>query len=211
MSINRRSIIKGAVWAAPVVIASATVPAYAASKSTYHLSTSWQSTSKFTNSIDCGSSSVYYDAITFDSNISAYGNAIGFAVRANAGTTAQTTVTLSRFTLKVAFPAGVITSFTVISGAYTVSAPVRQTINGVASDVFTFTYNGTKTSTSLPEGATSPAWPNSILKTTVNFNHSACAPKFSTYYVQFSEAFSTANGYSEDFTSSWIATKVIAA
>lgn len=211
MSINRRSLVKGAAWAAPVVIASASVPAYAASKKQqYFLGSSWSTKTTFTrNTTYCGTSKVYYNTIDFNTATSANGNPAGFAVMPRSGTTDITNVTLSRFTLKVAFPAGIISSFTVTSGSYTVSGPTRVTIDGIASDAFTFTFTGTKTGKSLAAGNIAPSWTGSVLQTKVNFNPTVCAPLFDHYYAQFSEAFTTANGYSEDFTSNWIYTQVV--
>lgn len=102
---------------------------------------------------------------------------------------------LSRFVLKVAFPAGEISSLTVTSESYTVSTPTRATIDGVVSDAFTSTFTGTKTGKSLAEGLPAPSWAGSVPQTVVNFNPDVCAPLFDHYYVQFSEAFTTANGY----------------
>lgn len=208
MSINRRSLVKGAAWAAPAVIATATVPAYAASKQQYFLGSSWGTHTTFTRDAYCGTSKVYYDSIDFNTATGVNGNPAGFAVMPRSGSTDITTVNLSRFTLKVAFPAGIISSFTVTSGSYTVSGPARATIDGIVSDVFTFTFTGTKTGKSLVAGTTAPSWTGSVLKTTVNFNPNVCAPLFDHYYAQFSEAFTTANGYSEDYTSGWIYTQV---
>lgn len=78
----------------------------------------------------------------------------------------------------------------------------------MVSDAFTFTFTGTKTGKSLAEGLPAPSRAGSILQTVVNFNPSVWTSLFDHYYVQFSETFTTANGYSEDFTSGWIYTQV---
>lgn len=202
---SRRTLAKGAAWAAPVVFASSTIPAFAASRPEYDLAASWGSTNTYTYK-DCPSGQAYYDTITFDTATSVAGKPAGFAIRAYGGTTETTTATLAGFTLKVAFPAGIISALTVTSGAYTVSGPVTQDVLGVQSDVFTFIYNGTTSSTTIPEGATTPSWPNSILRTNVSFNPNVCYPIMDDFAAQFVESFTTANGYSENYTSPWIVT-----
>ncbi|GAA1047689.1 hypothetical protein GCM10009567_19380 [Rothia amarae] len=57
------------------------------------------------------------------------------------------------------------------------------------------TFTGTKTGKSLAEGLPAPSRAGSVPQTVVNFNPDVCAPLFDHYYVQFSEAFTTANGY----------------
>lgn len=83
---------------------------------------------------------------------------------------------------------GPVKSIAVTGGAYTVSGPVRQTVNGVLTDVYTFTYTG--------------------VRTRVTIDRYSCYRIMRTYYVQFSESFMTANGYSESFTSKWLSNTV---
>lgn len=201
--ISRRTLTKGAAWAAPAIIATSAIPAYAASsKPEYELVASWGSTDNYTQTSGCNTGKAYYDNFSFYMTQSKNGAPAGFAVRAWDDVSPTTTATLDHFTIKAAFPVGPIQSITVTGGAYTVSGPVRQTINGVASDVYTFT--GTKTSSTIAQGATTPSWPNSLLTTNVTVITSTCYTIMPNYYAQFSESFTTANGYSETYTSPWI-------
>lgn len=206
--VSRRTLAKGLAWAAPAVVASANVPAYAAStKPEYELSLSWLATDWYASN-GCYSGTVHYDYFTFDTAMSVDGRPAGFAVQAWDYDSPITTATLGRFELKVAFPVGPIKSIAVTGGAYTVSGPVRQTVNGVLTDVYTFTYTGVRTAQTIPKGASEPSWPDSILRTRVTIDRYSCYQIMRTYYVQFSESFMTANGYSESFTSKWLSNTV---
>lgn len=204
-SLTRRQVTKGAAWAVPIVAASAAIPAYAASpKPEYELAGSWYAENAVTYG-DCPAGSAYYDQLNFTTATSVNGAPAGFAVRGYAGTTETATVTLNRYQLSVALPAGLVSSINVTSGAYTVSGPTQEIINGEPFDVFVFTYTGTTTGTTIPEGATSPSWPNSQLQTSINFDSNTCYPALTEYYVAIDNDFTTDNGYTDVYSSPWIA------
>lgn len=84
-TISRRSLAKGAAWAAPVVIATSSIPAYAAStNASYRLSSSWHTRYQVAISPDCGfidnGMAGYLTDFNFYTNVSYDGAAPGFGV-----------------------------------------------------------------------------------------------------------------------------------
>lgn len=206
--LTRRNLSKGALWAAPTVIASSSIPAYAASpKPTYKVSGSW-TTYNYYQTGTCTNGNVKYTSVTFNTSDTVAGYAAGFAFKAADSTSPITSVSLSSFTLSVAYPAGIVQAMKVTGGAYTASGPVTQTINGVRSDVFTFTYTGTKTGSTIGYNALSPSWANSQLTTTTTINSTACLPVFNTYYVSANVNYSTGNGFSQNYNTGWLSANV---
>ena len=124
MGITRRSIVKGAAWAAPVIAVSTAVPAYAASRASYEFTGSVQA-SQVSTTAGCMPQEAKYSQINLTTSVPVDGAPAGFAIRALPDSNAEeTSVTLNKYELKVAFSAGVTTDITVTSGDYVVSGPL---------------------------------------------------------------------------------------
>lgn len=210
-SISRRTLAKGAAWSLPAVVAASAVPAMAASNSTpaYGISASWYTTYHVTDSPYCDDDEGTLDSMTFSSNTDVEDYAHGFAITnrkdSNGDASPTTSVTISNFVMRAAFPHGMVKSIAVKSGSYTVSGPVAQTVNNAYMDVFTFTFTGTKTSTTQPMTPRPTAWPGSELTTTVKFNTSTCYSKYSnTYATQWTGTYTTANGITGQPPAGWL-------
>lgn len=205
-SLTRRQIAKGAAWAAPVVIASAAVPAYAASANEYGFSASWYARYDY-DTAGCPVGQAHLTSFWFWTDESLDGEAPGFAIPPLNGSP-DTGVTLNNISFEVAFPAGVILDLGVASGSYAISGPSSQTINGSPFDVWTFTFTGPQTGTT--SGTTS--WPESQLVTDIVYND-VCVPtsdlqngNLGPYYVQWHGSYTTDNGVTNDITKSWLET-----
>lgn len=210
--ISRRSLTKGTAWAAPVALATSTIPAYAASTSTlnYQLTASWFANYRYFTSWSCPSSEGILTGFSFYTNKSYRGASPGFGVIERDGSPA-TEVTLNGLQLRVAFPVGAIRSITVTGGAYIVSGPVAMSVPGGREsqyDVFTFTYIGVNRGRTASTELAS-TWPNSQITTRVNYNSNICVPRdLGSYYVSFKGSFTTANGYTKDFADyGWMQTR----
>lgn len=214
-NISRRSIAKGAAWAAPVTLAAASIPAYAASTNvSYELSASWMSRYQVvSNSWSCGytnwSANGYLSNFEFYTKDSVLGATPGFGVYELNGSP-TTGVTLNSLQIQVAYPVGYINSMSVTSGSYTVSGPRRMSVPGATLseyDVFTFTFTGTtRGKTASTEIAST--WIGSPLATRVDFNKTICVPqKLGAYYVRYLGSFTTDNGFTKNFADfGWLAT-----
>lgn len=214
-NISRRSIAKGAAWAAPVTLAATSIPAYAASTNLfYELSASWETHYQVaTNSWKCGltnwQANGYLSKFEFYTNVSILGATPGFGVYEYNGSPA-TGVTLNSLQIQVAYPVGYVKSMTVTSGSYTVSGPQRMSVPGgdlSEYDVFTFTFTGpTRGKTASTELAST--WTGSPLTTSVEFNNTICVPqKLGTYHIRYLGSFTTDNGFTRNFADfGWLAT-----
>lgn len=212
-TITRRTLTKGAAWSLPAVVAASTVPAMAASDTTvnYDVSYSWaQSYRVTTDESVCPSGEGQLTSLTFDTVSAPTADAHGFAIvnekDGNGDESETTSVTISDFTIQVAFPAGMVNSFTVDEGDYTPSGPTTETISGTSTDVFTFTFTGSTTGTTVSD-STDPrptAWEGSGLDTTVDFDKDGCYSNTGiTYYVKWSGTYTTANGVSGSLPGTW--------
>lgn len=214
-NISRRSLAKGAAWATPVMIATSSIPAYAASAhGTYQFSASWHTSYAIALSADCGfmgdSRAGYMTQFDFYTDISYDGAAPGFGILETYGSPA-TGVTLNGLQMQVAYPVGYIKSIDVVSGSYTVSGPEKMSIPGAELneyDVFTFTFIGTRRGTTSPAEVTS-SWEGSLLTTKVHFETALCVPQtLGVYYVRHLGSYTTDNGYSQNFSDlGWQATR----
>lgn len=212
---SRRSIAKGAAWAAPVAIATTSIPAYAASPEVfYELSASWMSRYQVaTNGLKCGytgwSPNGYLTKFEFYTNVSILDATPGFGVY-ELFDSPTTGVKLNSLQIQVAYPVGYVNSMTVTSGSYTVSGPQRMSVPGgdlAEYDVFTFTFTGpTRGTTASTELAST--WTGSPLTTSVDFNKTICVPqKLGTYHIRYLGSFTTDNGFTRNFADfGWLAT-----
>lgn len=214
-NISRRSIAKGAAWAAPVTLAATSIPAYAASTNvSYELSGSWMTRYQVaTNGWSCGydgwSAKGYLTKFQFYTDVSVLGATPGFGVYELNGSP-TTGVTLNNLQIQVAYPVGYVKSMTVTKGSYTVSGPQRMSVPGAKLsqyDVFTFTFTGPTRGTSAPTELAS-TWTGSPLNTTVDFNTSICVPQsLGVYYIRFLGSFTTDNGFTRNFADfGWLET-----
>lgn len=214
-NISRRSVAKGAAWAAPVTVAATTIPAYAASTNvSYELSGSWMTRYKVaTNGWRCGytgwKANGYLSSFQFYTNVSILGATPGFGVYELNGSP-TTGVTLDNLQIQVAYPMDYIRSMSVASGSYTVSGPQRMSVPGGdlgEYDVFTFTFTGPKQGTTAPTELES-TWVGSPLVANVNFNDTICVPQtLGTYHIRYLGSFTTDNGFKRNFADfGWLAT-----
>lgn len=206
-SISRRSLAKGAAWAAPVTVATAAIPAYAASNNRkYELSGSWLAHyQNFSNSWSgCGWSAGQLTTFEFYTWRSILGAAPGFGVYELDGSP-QTGVTLNGLKLRVAFPAGLVYRMQVTGGSYQVSGPQRSSSGN--NDIFTFTFTGQKRYRTFTNERES-TWPGSPLNTQIDFNRSKCYPlDLGSYYISFEGSFTTDNGFTRNFADfGWLKT-----
>ena len=206
-SLNRRTVAKGAAWAAPLVAASTVIPVYAASRVEYGFSASWYSSLSWEHTPYCTASdgSGELTSFRFWTNQSYNGDAPGFGIPELNGS-ATTGVTLEGISFQAAFPAGFVDAMRVTAGSWAVSGPSPTTVNGSAVDVFTFTFTGSMTGTT----SKTTAWPGSGMTTYVTYNDTQCFPldalNGGAYWVRWSGSYTTDNGYSRDISSDWIYT-----
>lgn len=135
-SLTRRQVAKGAAWAAPAVVATAAVPAYAASpkpamNEIYFLEGSWQSEHHL-------SGSTLTVEVSNSQGVS--GQIPGFGISYVDGQATDTTATISSVEFFYAFPKGALdpSSFQVVSGNWTYEGVTGQstieTSNGTNPD-----------------------------------------------------------------------------
>ncbi|GAA1046277.1 hypothetical protein [Rothia amarae] len=213
--LSRRSLAKGAAWAAPIVAASATIPAYASSKPRYSISASWFGRLVYSQSASCGTNQRQVSNMGLWTNARAGGTAAaGFAVPP-VENAPQTTVTLSNIRQQVAFPAGLVSSITVTSGSWANPTVVRnQNINndGYLWDIFTFNWIGSNTGQSSDR---SVPWANSPMTTTMNWNNTTCFNQDVFYrryfWARLLGSYTTANGFSYTIPTNWLQTPLASA
>lgn len=164
-NVNRRALIKGASWAAPAVLASATIPAYAASPTDnlfYWLDGSWDSNYNGRTNGSAGCQTTINI-----SNDKAYDNfSAGFCVGYDDAGSPDTTVHLSSdLKFYYAIPKGYADSFTVTSGPWIYlgkqdisSLPDTQNrpISTAGLDVHVFQWAGSKDEQALAESTMRP-------------------------------------------------------
>lgn len=206
-SLNRRTVAKGAAWAAPLVVASTAIPVYAASRVEYGFSASWFSSLAWEHTSYCTASDGAGELTSFEfwTDQSYNGDAPGFGIPELNGSE-TTNVTLDGISFQAAFPAGFVDSISVVTGSWAVSGPSATTVNGSAVDVFTFTFTGSTTGTT----SNTVAWPGSGMTTDVVFNNAECfsldALNSGTYWVRWSGSYTTDNGFNRDISSDWLDT-----
>lgn len=160
-SLTRRQIAKGAAWATPVVVATAAVPAYAASPQyDYYIA---KSVSGDYIRTGCNITSFEYTTAT-PVGAEAAGFSIGHLTDNSA---ADTTATLSNLTFTLAIPKGMATGLTVDNPLWSLSGPTGatsiatsggNTANTTNMDVYVLTFNGSLTNQVTGENSTT-AWP----------------------------------------------------
>lgn len=209
-SFTRRSLTKGAAWAAPIVVASASIPAYAASRPRYSISASWFGRLIFSQSARCAANQRLVTDMGLWTNQRAGGTAAaGFAVPPVNGAP-QTTVTLSNFRQQIALPAGLVSSIVVTSGSWANPTVVRnQNINGDGYlwDVFTFNWIGSNIGQSSDR---SVPWPDSPMTTSIRWNNTTCFNQDVFYrryfWARLLGSYTTANGFSYTIPTDWLQT-----
>lgn len=203
-AISRRTLTKGAAWSLPAVVAASAVPAMAASGSSdYQFSGSYYA--KYTVGADgsgCPSGKGQLQSLNIDTR-QQQGGLKGFGVVALNGA-AQTTATVTDFAISYAFPQGMI-SFMQRQDAVMYSGPTQSTttINGAAYDVFTFTWQGSSSST------TGTSFSGSMMTANASVKSSYCANAVNpgeTYYFRPSGSWSTATGAGGTFPDTWLST-----
>lgn len=211
-SISRRTLAKGAAWSLPAVVAASAVPAMAASNVTprYGVSASWYShyNTQVSSTCDYGQGQIVSMVFNTSTDVDEYSH--GFAIinqnDTNNEESETTSVTISDFVMRVAFPHGMVKSLAVASGSYTVSGPVAQTVEGVYSDVFAFAFTGTTTGTTQSPATRPTAWPGSPLTTKVTFDTNGCYDDSGTsYFAQWTGTFMTGNGFTGQPPAGWLA------
>lgn len=160
MTINRRNLVKGAAWASPIILTSATIPAHAASANyDYYIS---KSVSGNYTRTGCTITSFKYTTAT-PVGIEAAGFSIGHLTDETA---ANTTATLSNLTFTLAIPKGMASGLTVNNSLWKLSGPTGATSittkAGVVSttnmDVYVLTFTGVLKNTVTGESTTT-TWP----------------------------------------------------
>lgn len=212
-SINRRTLVKGASWAAPAVLASATVPAYAASTSNllYWLDGSWDSSyNGRTTSTGCQT--------TFNiSNDEAYGTySAGFRVGHDNGGSPDTNARLtSPLYFYYAMPAGYANEFKVTQGPWVYVGKQKRSslpdtygnpIPTSSYDIHVFQWAGTKTGPALAESTMKPWDATNTLQATAT--SSVCVYQPFKAIAGYIGDFATDNGFSTQGAST-IASKMV--
>lgn len=154
-NISRRAVARGAVWAVPVVAATATIPAYAASAPLYGISSS-SSGSYMLDGSGCMSS------LNVTNTQAAPGQASGIAVIYPDGQGQTQSVDITNYQVVIYLPANLVDSFNVTSGnftyegAFTPNTPTitrndGTTVSTAGLEAYVFTYNGTLTTQTQPD------------------------------------------------------------
>lgn len=167
-SLTRRQIAKGAAWAAPVVAATAAVPAYAASPAPQY----YIGKSVTANYIRTGCT---INQFYLSTSVPVSPEVAGFSVGHIGNTTVgDTTATLSGLTFTFAVPRGMVNNPTVDNPAWTISGPAQQstltgrggsTFNTTNYDIYTLQFNGASTNPVVGENATQ-TWPGTAFTVT---------------------------------------------
>ncbi|QNV40270.1 hypothetical protein IDM48_02205 [Rothia amarae] len=157
-AISRRAVARGALWAAPVVAATATIPAYAASTSIYGISSSSSGGYRLDGS-GCMSS------LDVTNTQAAPGQASGIAVIYPDGQGETQSVDITNYEVVIYLPANLVDSFDVTSGNFTYAGAFNPdtptitrndgtTVSTAGLEAYVFRYNGTLTTqTQLDDGA----------------------------------------------------------
>lgn len=215
--VSRRTLAKGAAWATPIVAATATIPAYAASANRDYVFTgAWFTDYSLQATANCYGNYGTLRSVDFTLNFTNGGKSTpGFGVYERNGSP-TTNITATGIKFEVAYPAGFVTNLRVDSGSYTVSGPVRVAGTTLASDaafnqydVWTFTFTGTTTNQTADTVA-GPSWPGSVLETTATFDTSICVPREQVYYARFQGSLVSDNGWSFTIPQGWIPTTMTA-
>ncbi|MDO4898503.1 MAG: hypothetical protein Q3965_04250, partial [Rothia sp. (in: high G+C Gram-positive bacteria)] len=162
---SRRTLVKGAAWSPPILLASTAIPVYAASKNyVYRLQLSSRLIYSGSNT-GTRSSNITYRVRT---NVPVSTNLPGVTVTYNGTEGVDTTATMNKLQYIVALPKGHATTFTVTNGAPWVyqgksnPATIRlgngTTVSAANYDVFTFTFTG-QTRNAVVESAKKATWP----------------------------------------------------
>ncbi|WP_030013603.1 hypothetical protein [Curtobacterium sp. S6] len=199
-TISRRTLTRGALWAAPVVMATSAVPAYSVSQPLrYELSTSWHGrTYGFQG--QCSPGFNFHPNLDFHTDISIDGAAPGFGFRA-ADSSPEATVTLGLIEFALAMPQGYIESLNLTHGDYRLTKQAdTEYIDGSPFDVFIFRFTGRTVAQT-----TDYTWPGSQIKTAITTSNT-CIPQEFSYYYYISAEYSTDNGFRGSDDSGWIKT-----
>ena len=203
-SFTRRQVAKGAVWAAPVVVATVAVPAYAASPTQYKFSASWNTTLTLVGDPACPADQGYVSGFNFETTTPIAGEVPGFAVVGVDGAPI-TNATVNNLRFEVAYLSGLISNIAVEGGDWTSSGPTTTSIAGApynTYDVFTFTWTGVPT-----QDTSGNSWVNSPLTTFVSYYNDVCVPRTDdVYYVKWLGNFTTDSGQTTNLDRGWIKT-----
>ncbi len=198
LNANRRALIKGAAWSAPVILASATIPAYAASQQepvvyyaqSQHIDTYYNS--------DTGT---YYTDIT-----TRYPEGIeqpGFSVGYEEGKSEDTVATLQRLDYYIAIPRtldryGITNLNSEVNGMWTEpelinvsSLPLMGggSVSTTGYNVYRMRFTGIKTNEVVVEGMTQ-TWPGTLIS--VGFE--STTNRDAHFYGGYVTSFTTDNG-----------------
>lgn len=201
--ISRRALAKGAAWAAPAVVASATVPAYAASKPAYELYLARYVYVEH-NYTNCPSPYGQVRTMRINGKKPDPGYPAGFNIRGKQGTNTgvSTTANINYVRIQFAFPAGVVQNIAITEGTWSASSRTQATNNGKLMDIFNLEFTGAKAGTTEPAGSITP-WAGSVYDTTITFNDSACVQPIDSYMWNMQFNYTTTNGFTRTLNTGW--------
>lgn len=195
--INRRQVAKGVAWSAPVIIASAQIPAYAASRvdyvPTYSIGAQYTYNSYSGNTLNLGS------------NIRRqlpYPNGLG--VRFETGSGKIVDATLKSLKVVYAFPKGWVTGLKLTSGSY--SQPVKVSggkygISDASYDTFEFVFFAPVVGKTQPSDVSErQAFPGTAFSAVATSFGRTLSLSTVPAYMGYVGSFSTSDGVSKDFS-----------
>lgn len=221
-NISRRSIAKGAAWATPAVLATATVPAYAASTAPKNLSYRFGRQGKATyDEAHDSSGRCTYNVATFTTrDVKGLPWASGHGIVYFEGAAVDTTATLNKYTIRVAYPKNTTSgNWRIDNPAWSVRRVSAQYFTDSSGnigtdsfyvgdrDIYEFTFNGTRSAPVYQLGAGNNEWPDGAFTAVDNTRITYCARKTNdtVYYIEYSWDFTTANGFADRSTDATLA------
>ncbi|WP_346844600.1 hypothetical protein [uncultured Rothia sp.] len=195
MTITRRTLAKGAAWSAPVILASATIPAYAASKveykPTYSIGASY-TYSGSVNTLKLGSNT--RRSLPFPD---------GLGVRYETGASKTLEATLTALKVVYAFPKGWVTGLKLTSGSYSQPQKVVGAAYGISDrdyDIFEVVFAAPAKGMTQPSTvAERQAFPGTAFTMeATSFGRVISAPTVPAY-MGYVGAFTTADGFNTSF------------
>lgn len=195
-TVNRRQLVKGAVWSAPVVMASATIPAYAASKRDYVVTYSLGAQYSYYNG--------YGNQVNFGSDILRdlpFPNGLGVRYESGMGTVVD--VTINRMKAVYALPKGWVTGIRLTSGSYSQPVKVSGAKYGISDynyDTFEFTFAAPAKGKTQPSNVRErqPILGTTFTAVATSFGYATNAATVPAY-MGYVGSFTTADGVSKDF------------
>lgn len=200
--LSRRTLTKSAAWAAPVVLASSAVPAYAASQNPQYYGAQSRSIDPQYPDRSCY---IYTDVWT----TRAVGQEpAGFSLGYEPGEAVDTTATLTSLEFWVAIPQNMADSVTIYSPtsqywtqtSRTTITEIEHYTNGTFSTdsvssyyLYKFTFSGPKTNQVRYSGDTT-TWPNSTIDLRFHGNSCAYDTTVPTIYSGYVANYTTENG-----------------